>query len=818
MVKTMFKVKNKKIINEITRALLKYNKNRNIVAGIAIILTTLMFTSIFTVGFGLKKSMEYERMRMVGGDFHIGFKQIEDEELENIKSHRAIKEYGIRNMIGYGKNEELYGENVEISIGDENYLKHSFIKLDEGTMPMDEKDIIIDRRILEMLGKEAILGEKIELDFEVSDNMGFVVEEKVDEFTVVGIFTGDELSMAKFIYLSDKYADLIDIPNGNKSLNVMVNNSFNLRGKAEKIISDSGYTTDRSQTDHIAYGINWGYSTEDLNGMDLGSVIGMFVLLLVVVLTGYLIIYNVFNISSYLDIKMYGLMKAIGVSEKQLKNIILKQAFIISIFSIPIGSALGYLVGNNLLPLIVEQSIMGENYRISKNPWIFLLTVLMTLLTVYISAIKPGKKVGKVSPLEAILNEDMDRSAKYLGNYKLSVKSLGRINVFRNKSKLLLVVLSISLSMIVLNSTIIFLGEPDLNKYLVEFINSDFVLAEKGYYNYRYIEPVKEDLVDGVKGQKSFKAGGGIYLNYIEARDKLNDQNVTIYGLDDFVLARQKILLGQDNLDLLNLKKDEVLLGVKERDLELIKTGEYKHKLGDILKLKVGNLEREYKILGFIEYGMTNTSRSYSVTPKLDDKGNETALIMDDLIFMNMATYGDIVDEPNMMVYQFDVSDDASMRIYLDDLVEKNTIYKYDSRDLQKDSLKGVLNLLLLIGGLLSFVIGFIGILNFINVLITNIISRKNEFKLMNSIGMTNRELVKMIEVESMYYFIYTGILGTVLAILSGEFLLKPIMKDLYFTSYRFSLKGIFLVLLIFLPICKFLPNLAYGKIKNNHN
>lgn len=814
----MIKVKNSKVINETTFALLKYNKKRNIVATIAIVLTALMFTSLFTIGFGLNESMQRERMRMVGGDYHLGFKHLNEEKLYTLKAHDLVSEYGVRTMVGLGKNPEFYGTNVEVSYGDENYLSHSFIELTEGTLPTNRDEILIDTKVLDLLGLEHRVGQEIELSYSILDSTNNALcEEKSDVFKISGIFKGDELSQAAFIYLSKDYVESLNIPANNYFLNVMLDNSSKMEDKAEKIIRESGYSPieegnpDGEVTD---VGFNWAYTSTSIEDMDLSIIIPVVLLLIIIVFTGYLIIYNTFNISSYLDIKIYGLMKAIGTSYKQLKGIILRQALIISLWSIPIGTVFGYVLGNKILPLITDQSVIGSNFEVSTSPLIFIFTIVMTLFTIYISARKPGVKVGKVSPLVAINAEDIDEKVKRNMNKNLSVKSLGSANTKRNKSKLILVVLSLSLSTIILNSTMIFLGSPDMDKYLEQFINSDFVIAEKAFFTYSYEIPLDDNIVEYIESQSSFESGGSIYDTFAESIDIDADQSVNIYGLDDAVLAKQEVILGVPNLDINNLQPGEIIYGLRgESELEELENGTYKYALNDMMRIEIEGKLHEYKIVGFIHANNNNTSKGYFYDIKIDENGEEYS-VPNSILYMNMDEYREAYSNPSRMVYQFDANDIPTMTEALEKMLERNTQYKMDSRELQKDSLNDLLNLILLIGGLLSTIIGAIGILNFINVIMTNIISREKELSLMEAIGMTKSEIVKMLNVESLHYVVYTAVIGTVLSVVVAEFLLKPVMRSIYFTRYSLSLKGVFIIIPIFTVLALTLPRFVYVKLR----
>ena len=111
-------------------------------------------------------------------------------------------------------------------------------------------------------------------------------------------------------------------------------NSMNIEKKLQKVIKDSGYNENE-----IRYGVNWAYMGG--KNLDLGTVFGAIGLILLIMVTGYLIIYNIFYISIVRDIKFYGQLKTIGTTKKQIKKIIIKQALRLCLIAIPMGLVLG---------------------------------------------------------------------------------------------------------------------------------------------------------------------------------------------------------------------------------------------------------------------------------------------------------------------------------------------------------------------------------------------------------------------------------------------------------------------------------------------
>ena len=124
----MYENNNKAIVNKLANRSIRANRMRNLFAIIAIIFITVLFTTIFTIGISMLKSIEYSTMRQVGGSNHGRFKYLTTEEYEILKEHKDIKEYGITIPIAVVENPELVKRQVEINYIDDNEAKYRFIQ------------------------------------------------------------------------------------------------------------------------------------------------------------------------------------------------------------------------------------------------------------------------------------------------------------------------------------------------------------------------------------------------------------------------------------------------------------------------------------------------------------------------------------------------------------------------------------------------------------------------------------------------------------------------------------------------------------------
>lgn len=257
----MYENNNKAVVNKLAKRSIKANSMRNIFAIVAIILTTVLFTTVFTIGISMVKSIEYSTMRQVGGSDHGGFKYLTTEEYEIIKKHKDIKEYGIAIPVAGAENPELAKRQVEINYVDDNSANYRFISpLIKGNMPKKENEIVLDTITLDMLGLDYELGQDITLDCSIDG------KDYSKNFVLTGYYEGDIVSMASSACVSEEFIEknLSDIDQklsretgsyaGTIILNVMLNNKFNIEEKLLKILYDSGF-----ESDDIPYGVNWAY-------------------------------------------------------------------------------------------------------------------------------------------------------------------------------------------------------------------------------------------------------------------------------------------------------------------------------------------------------------------------------------------------------------------------------------------------------------------------------------------------------------------------------------------------------------------------------
>ena len=204
----------------------------------------------------------------------------------------------------------------------------------------------------------------------------------------------------------------------------------------------------------MAYGVNWAYMSSRIESVDPFTCLVLFGAVVVILITGYLIIYNIFQISVSNDVRFYGLLKTIGTTGRQIKRIISMQAFLLSVLGIPIGLVFGYGVGVVMTGIVVSK-LDGITLTYSVSPIIFFGAAAFSFVTVWLSCRKPRRMAAKISPVEAVRYTEgagMKKKSRK-GEKGASIFRMAMANLGRNKSKTVITVISMSFAVVILNIT-----------------------------------------------------------------------------------------------------------------------------------------------------------------------------------------------------------------------------------------------------------------------------------------------------------------------------------------------------------------------------
>ena len=135
-----------------------------------------------------------------------------------------------------------------------------------------------------------------------------------------------------------------------------------------------------------------------------------------------------------------------------------------------------------------------------------------------------------------------------------------------------------------------------------------------------------------------------------------------------------------------------------------------------------------------------------------------------------------------------------------------DTSINYLSAESARESAVSMRSLIQFVGGLIGSIFGIAGILNFINMIITTVLTRRREFATMQSIGMTTAQLTRMMIYESLYYAGGACVLGLVGAVLASMILVKGAVRSIWYFTFRFTLVPAIGVCAVFIILAAIIP------------
>ena len=850
------------LYTSLTLRYLKENKKRTIVTIIGIILSTALICGIGNIYNSL---MDYQIRETVSnnGDFHATIYDVQKKDLSKVTKNAGISKYAYIEDLDFGKYND---ENVLLDI--KSYDKVAFdgyqISLKEGKLPTNNKEIVLseDSSIL----REKKIGDTINLNVgkrvtkDGDELTGYWMEddEKLidihkEESKIVGIINKPGFEYGKRITTAITYLN-INTMGDKESVNVSISAnkpkeiyniasviSKNLGLKVEGIVDEDTDSYYNNETGVYYENLQFNEHLLRLQGASAYDNIDRGMYKIIILVTSLVIIctiatvYNAFSISISERKKQFGILNSIGATKSQTTKLVLMEAFIVSV----IGISLGLLAGTFAIDIVFkivgslyERSIIGElGLRVVYNPAIIILSAIIVIITILISAILPARQAAKISPLEAIKNSSNLKIGKVKDSkiVRALFKAEGVLaykNLRRNKKKFRITLFSLIISVVIFIS---FSGFMTLfinaNKVQLGQLNYDLSLGSTSEMDKNSLEELKN--IDGVNRLAvANDYGMGIYIpeNKInkENEDLINSSgyfstekvdNKTVYNIPNCLTK----LPGDFEISKINLKEGsfDKKEAIKENGVILVRKTYYEepgkkyeleltnYKVGDTVKaytveyegdkeirketefkimaitddIPIGNYQYKYMGLDFITYD--------EVGKKLGFDSSTTKI--------NISTNGDentrnaVKDIANQ--YGYDVTDKMEEVKTMDDTLMVMQIFVY---------------------GFVT-VISLVSITNIVNTISTNINLRKRELAIIKSIGVTPNGFNKMIYLESLLYgalsLVYGIPLGIGLVIIMNRILGDVIQFGLVlpWSAIVISIVGIFVITFIsaYIPMRK---------------
>lgn len=772
------------ILNRLTIRNLKLNKKRTIVTIIGIILSTALM-----VGIGLLFSSFQDLMirDTIGysGKYEAKYNDVDLDKLNNIKDKDFT--YFYEKPIGFSKIESSNEYKPYMYITSVNKEYFDELKLIEGSFPKNENEVVISNHVITNGGLNYKVGDIVTFTYGSRNIDGditlanselvdgeFLTNEGTYTYKIVGIV---ERSNFESYSASGYTAFTVDVNSdkGNVNLYVMFNKNKKIIKQSEELAKELNYNGDINYNSTLLalYG-------ESTYGNVMSSMGGMMIIMLSLVSIGCIIvIYNSFAISVMERKKEFGLLSSIGATKKQLAHTVFFEAVVVGVIGIIFG-ILGAYIGIGCVVLVINNLIsdmLDYKLYLVTNPLFIIIPVIFMIVVIGVSAFIPSRKASKVSPIEAIRqNDDIKINKKKIKTSKFVNKLFGiegeiaLKNIKRNKKKYRVTIVSLFISIVLfisfssymnytLNTASSVMGEvpydyqisyfgddPNNDKEALDKINEVVKSSDVKEYvsysvsnlsiigNYTY----SDEYLDFYKS--AYGDDG------IKALNNLKYQYISIYILDDNSYNKYKNLIGLD--------KDSVILLNKFKGVSY---GNNKRVNYNIPVINNGNIN--IKICNFDDEENTDTTKycnknidNIFVTNKSFDLIEEFSYMSDFKIVVNKKLYDSISDSSTHYT-QFNIISDNTNNI--DKLTKDLDKYSNVNYTNIKESMKQANNLILVVKilmyGFISLVT-LIGVTSVFNTISTSMALRKREFAVLRSIGLTNRGFNKILFFESLFF------------------------------------------------------------------
>ncbi len=752
--------------NAITKKLadrsLAHEQRRNLFAVIALTLTSFMITATFSIGFSYFETYQMQQIRMIGTTADTAITNPTKDQLIELANSDLVLDVGIQERLGSVDTSQMQNAKLGLVwLDSTEWEKHRVPAVSGvvGDYPEKKNEVMLPVWALEQMGiSNPYVGMEICLSYQLGDNYNYTSA----VFILSGYYT-DYISTRTdnrgYVYVSMPFRDSVSVSSDN-SVSAMIR--FKGNGDKEENCEKLQRRIDFTEKQEFEITPSGAANGESL----VWSVI---LLAIFISFSGYLLIYNILYISVAKDVQFYGRLKTIGTTKKQLKKIIYKQAMQISCIGIPIGLLLGAGVSFGVVPYALNMLYSGNSdvgTKISFSPLIFIGAAVFTFITVMIASMKPAKIAGSVSPIAALRYTDVRTKVNFKKRTKVKLFKMAQSNIFRNAKSTILVFASLfsGLLLFLVVTGILHSLSPEV--FVSQWGESDFAVT---YSIYQDKDLITDEMISEIRRLDSIE---NLRLTYAPS-----SQVVTEVIYDDTVFHDYLMSLnGRSGIDFADPAQLEAyqqnffsgIYGIDSVYLEEINktlsspVDMTAFERGNIVLLaEMTDANGNNLIQSGQEITIQTQSGQHSLTVAggfLDTdfqagRGHVRGTAPD--LYISQTALKELFPQYRVFRVSFDTNG-----LHDEDILQKlksitaskpdiEIISRYEKRK-EMSSYLGTANVL---GTGVSVILLLTGIMNFINTMAVNVNARRHELAMLESVGMTKRQIKRMLILEGFYYW-----------------------------------------------------------------
>lgn len=829
----MLKNNNQAVVKRLAKNNLKSNRRRSLSMVLAIMLSSFLLFSVFTVGATYLKMQRQQNIRLNGAEFDAIMYGISEEQKEILEENTTVEHYGVVMVSGVvAETEADKTPGVGLLYADDTYWKKMMAparKFVKGHYPVEENEVMVTEDALKKCGfSDKKIGDEITFVYEINE------KREAKTFRISGIWDG--YGDTDNFYMSKAFCD-------KQKLDAVYYGRCHI-SFCKKWMSDEAQqafidSMKLKKSQRLFYVYEYGNATEIF--------LGLSGIALVTVLSAYLLIYNIMYLSVAGNIRYYGLLQTIGMTGRQIRQLMQKQLLWIG----GIGMLAGILIGAGtsffLIPVVVKTFVSAKEMgavQVTFHPIIVLLTVLLTGCTVWYAGRKPTKIAVGSSPVEALEYRVVSSVRKRHKTRKGSlIVRMALEQLTRNKKKTMVTMLSLAASLSVFLCLITLLHTQSAREYSYNYMGLDMVLkndtinnmvlnrAAEGEEQIQGVHPIlNEELLNEIRQTDGVKE----VLPTITVPTIVPwEKEVTDVWMREFYETWMNIPY-EDDIEEYQQHPENFgssLVGITEEDFralnaemeqpvdeEAFLSGKtcilYRHGL-----FGLDEKELRGKQISCEEYVHPENTRTFEIAG-MTDVGDYVSLLG---FPPTMIVIDDVVkaftEKP--IVFRVGIRYAEEYHKETEDAILSNieespnkTDFSWDSKIEQAENVKAAQGHMMEIGLGIVLILGIIGVMNYINTSVGNMQSRQKEISIMESVGMTERQVKKMLVWEGIFYT--GGVLFLTLTV--GIGITYAIYQTMNYMGAKFWFPALpFLgATLILFVVCIVVPVWTYQKIEKS--
>ena len=736
-----------KTISRIAYSNDKRNRTRSILIMMAICLTTMLLVIISTVGNGVIHLQKSQAASSYGSNYGL-FIAADGTQLKEVERRAEISDIGIMCTEGILKGNENGGfVSVDETVRKMLPYNQEYV-LKEGKYPEKMQEIAAGRAFFRAMGYGDVkIGDTVTLDYRA----GMQSEYKPEEFVVSGIlYDRDEYTIeASYVVFGSQDFYNERVAEGDRQYNIYftlsdsANVSMNNVAPVIKEIADSCGIDQKNVIINDLY-LQWVLQPS----YEMIVVCGT--LILGIVLFSVVVIYNIFQVGIAQKVQEYGKIKALGATRKQMKQLIFREGILLAVPSIPLGLLFGFLIAKVSFNWLVEQgNLVSSGIKNHQVPLfsltIMLICIFVSFLTVVLALRKPMKIVSRISPIEATRYLDGSKTQKQgrrKGRKDVTVFSMAMANVTGNPKRTIATILTMGLSCVLFVIISNYVGNIDTEHEARIAINhGQFELQLD--YSQNYDESYSENNLDTI-------------LQNNPLNDSMIEEIKSIPGVTD-VMTREIVsvnlngtrfpatIVSKNDFDFMRQDGD---IGSMDYDQAV--------KNGDIFFGWSTWMEQDGYAPGeSIAFDFENGSGTYTYQGKIAGSfvSADTYLVIPEGVYRSMNPRGTAY---GYLWVDCDKKDVASVEQSLNTLISNTSHIKMDTYHAQLQSAEYASRMMKLGCYLFMAIVGLIGFMNLANTMIINITTKKQEYGVLQAVGMTNRQLNLSLQIQGLIFTVGT--------------------------------------------------------------